>query len=320
MMMALFRGIILSVMVLTGPVWTQPLTLNDLAEYLEDAGLGLDAPQKIVEAVRRNGVDFVLEDSSLARIIEAARKGSRTDHFTASLVLQILRTCRGCAEKYFGPLDMGDVLLALDKKIPPDILTQEIRIRGTKGIPKTDESVQRLRSRGARPELVDLILPGDEVFVETPPGFTRLTASRSTDYNRRGNLGRLDLQLDVAGRVELIFVSNAVFARPLDAGPKKLAPSSVSARSVTFSAPAPSSTAKPELVFMSRIAEKRKLAILVDSTKSIVGGKGAKLAEHSYAEDLPSGLKGFRIIIDEPDRKQPHGYEIRLQWNNAGLN
>ncbi len=293
-----------------------PMTLPEIGEYLSDPGVSAADIPLIMQAVERNGIDFLLDQQALVQILEAAKRGKRSEQVVASVILQVLRSCGDCRSRYFGPVSEDELLSLLRRKIPAHILVDEVGLRGTKGIAATQATVQKLAAAGAPPALIDLVVPDDVLEVPTPDAFVRLPLNRLDVYSRTGP-GMLKLKLDVIGKVELLFVNNALFYRPLPNPDKKAPEGKATGQDSAFAAPAPSSASAFTLESATRFEDKGKMSALFENGKA-TAGKGAIVPTIEYAPNIAAGRSGFRIIIDERDKKQAHTYELRVSWPAVG--
>jgi hypothetical protein len=297
------------------PAQDPPISLQEVSLYLSDASITAADFPLILQAIARNGVDFPLDQTALERILDAARGGTRSNQLTSAVVLQVLRGCGDCRNRYFGPLNKEELISFIRRKeILPHIALEEVRLRGTKDIPKTESTIQELQAAGAAPALIDLVVPDDEVEISAPAGYTAVPLVRSLDYLRGREAGRLDLNLDVLGKVELLFVNNALFYKTVANADKKALEPTLALNSGSYNAPTPSDPVMPSLEFVQRSEEKGKgVKKMFENGKSLMG-KGDKLPVVEFRPNAVPGRNGFYIMIDEPDKKQAHTYDIRLTW------
>ena len=289
-----------------------PMALSEFLGYLDTPGFFAD-PNELYEAIRRTGIDFQLDDTTLARILDAARRGKHSDAITARVITELLRACVGCRDRYFGAVNLPELLTLINRSLPPQVLIEEVRLRGTKDIPKTEETISRLRAVKAPPGLITMVVPDHELEMPTPSGYMRADLLRTADFSPTASPGYLNLKVDVQGFAELLFVNNALFYRPItDSGGKSVS-SAGTVLSASYSAPSPAVPFKPTLQSVDRLDKKGGARSQLVKLGSIIG-KGSEPVKIEFAPNLAAGRPGIRINVEESDRKTPHTYDIQIQW------
>lgn len=317
LLLILFGGIVAPGLFAQTQATDPPMTLQEVTEFFGDTTVTPADIQLLTQAIARNGISFSLDQKSLESLLAAAKKGKRNDATTALVLLQVLRSCPDCRSTYFGPLNRDELMFLVRwDVILPRIKEEEVRLRGTKDIPKTMDMVRELQTAGASPTLIDLVVPFDEVEVPVPEGYQRLSMVRSTDYDRHRDNGHLDLSIDVMGRVELLFVNNALFYRTVPSADKKAPPPKFDYNASSNNAPAPANSVQATLDSWQRSEDKGKITKLWDNGKPIVKKTDKPPMVEFRAEAAP-GRSGFYIMIDESDRKQAHTHDIRITWAQA---
>jgi hypothetical protein len=280
------------------PAEATPMKLEKLLDFITF----LPNPTSVFEAIQRTGIDFPIDEKTIGQVIGGARQGKQSDTFTAQLVLELIHACAGCRDRFFGPLDMEDLLSLINRSLPNDTLINEVRLRGTKNIPPTEDSLRQLRLGGARPDLIALVVPDSLLEVPVPPGHLPFALTKPAGYSATNAAGVLEFEISVLGSVELVFVNNALFYRPVTPT------SDIGARSASANAPAPAQATSATLS-AERDDGKGKFSIITDKSKGI----SKPVAES--ATKIVGDRNGLRIRIDETDKKQGHIYRIKVQWS-----
>ena len=281
------------------------VSVEEIVKYISVPGLP-KAVEQTIEAVKLNGLGFELNEKSLSDILAAAAKGRRSPIETSKLVLQIMQACADCRNRYFGPLSKDQLLSILNNKrlrLPPHIILQEVQLRGTKDTPKSFEFVEELKLAGASPELIDLVVPDDELEIPVPIGYKREPLLRAPNYDRKLSSGVLLLRIKIIGKIEFYFKHNSLFTKALAHNDKKLA-SKVEVLESTFTSPVPKTEGGAQLTYED--LERR------GGSRNLFGQKKVeKDPKTPIAVEQSDG--GFRFSVNEPD-KEPHTYDIRVAY------
>lgn len=315
LLLLMFSGMLAPELLAQAQATDPPMTLQEVSDFLGDTTLASnELLQLLPQAMARNGVAFSLDHQALETLLAAARKGRRNDATTSVIVLQALRSCPDCASTYFGPMNRDELLFLVRRDvILPHIKEEQVRLRGTKDVPKTMDMVRELQAAGATPVLIDLVVPFDEIEVPAPEGYQPLSMVRGADYDRHRENGHLDLSIDVLGRVELLFVNNALFYRAVPSADKKAPAPKFEFNTASNNAPAPADIGRPTLDSWQRTEEKGKVTKLWDNGKQIAKKTDRPPVLEFRSEAVP-GRGGFYIMIDESDKKQAHTHDIRITW------
>ncbi len=292
-------------LLLRGQATEPPVSVEEIVKYISVPGLA-KAVEQTIEAVKLNGLGFELNEKTLGEVLAAATKGRRSPVETSKLILQIMQACADCRNRYFGPLSKDQLLSLLNNKkfrLPAHIILQEVQLRGIKDTPKSMEFVEELKLAGASPELIDLVVPDDELEIPTPAGYTREPLLRATNYDRKLVRGVLLLRIKIIGRIEFYFKHNSLFTKTQAHNDKKLA-SKVEVLSSTFTSPVPRTEGVAQLTYEDL---DRK-----GGSRNLFGQKKVeKDANTPIAVEQVDG--GFRFSVNEPD-KEPHTYDIRVVY------
>ncbi len=310
--MKIILGTVFFHLLLKGQVAEQrepPVSVEEIVKYISVPGLA-KAVEQTIEAVKLNGLGFELNEKSLADVLAAAAKGRRSTTDTAKLVLQIMQACADCRNRYFGPLSKDQLLGLLNNKrlrLPPHIILQEVQLRGIKDTPKSMEFVEELKLAGASPELIDLVVPEDELEIPTPIGYTREPLLHASNYDRKLVSGVLLLRIKIIGKIEFYFKHNSLFTKTLAHNDKKL-PSKVEVLASTFNSPVPKTKGMAFLTYED--LDKK------GSSRNLFGQK--KVEQDSKTTIAVEQVdSGFRFSVNEPD-KEPHTYDIRVLYGVGG--
>ena len=263
----------------TPPADDAPLPLDEVMEYVSVSKVDLE---RVIETIRVRGLGFELNETALSHILVASQRGKREPALTAKLILQMLQVCPDCRQRYFGQWTKDDLLaLLVNKKLSPAVLLQEVQIRGVKDLPKTSESIARLRQAGATPELINLLVPEDEIPMAAPVGYEVVPVARSATYDRTLTSGTVSLIVKVTGTVEFVFLRNALFTKTTAVAKMN---SRAEVTMINFTAPIPKTGGAPSFTLFS--------------TLDRPPAKSKKVAEQPIT--LVDG--GFKFTVNETDK------------------
>lgn len=271
-----------------------PISLEQVKRFISNP-LIANGPAQTIDVIKLNGLGFELHENTLAQILDASNKGKRTSMETAKLVLQVMESCTDCRARYFNQWTKSDLMLILaNNTLTPALLLEEAKLRGVNGISKTKASREELASKGAKLELIDLLIPLDEIIFPAPEGYKQEDLIRA-GYDRKLTRGSATLIAEVNGQMEFLFQHNALFTKP---GPDKKTPGSGNVRSSTFNAPMPNGSTQAEVrlftVWPKPVKGKKKNPDLPKLEVLTVDG-------------------GFKFILNNSD-KESHLYELRIEY------
>ena len=281
----------------------QPIGLNDVIRFVSNAALK-EASEQTIEAIKLNGLGFELNENALSHIIDASNKGKRTTEVTAKLILQMFLSCPDCGSRYFGPLSEDGLFKLVtsqvnNKTVSPLALLNEVQNRGTKGIPKTEATIDRLLRLGVSPELIELVVPDDELELPPPKNYEPGSLTRAPKYDRKLTTGTASLVIEMKGQVRFLYRHNALYYQRLSSADKKTT-GNVSIIASTYTAPIPK---------MSDSVTKADFNVLVKPGGSKILGNKKK----SEPPKINYSDGGFGFILNETD-KESHFYIIQIEY------
>ena len=202
----------------------------------------------------------------------------------------MFQECTECLNRYFGAFNRTQLLTYVrDNNLRPQIALQRVLLRGTKDIPKTLEFVQELKKAGASPQLIDLVVPADEIPLPTPAGYKPEVLVHELGYERRLTTGFLHVIVKVAGQMDFIFQDSALFTKVVQ-GTDKSGQSKVLKGTITT--PLPRNIAPPNFEVYSVFPQKKK---------------------KTDPPDIKSENGRIEFTVKDAD-KEPHIYEIKIKF------
>lgn len=270
---------------------------------------------ELTEAIQRRGIDFDLTNEQIGAILAAGVQGKRDPGQMAALLMTSLRACQKCRAQFIAPLSLEELLMSLKRGHDNDLLLQEVKARGVKGLDISEATANVLRAAGANEELVGFLVPDDKVKISPLIGYKTVELKHAEDYDTTATEGWLKVtaQIPANSTSEFIFKHNSLFAQAVAGGE----PANVAAY---FNKPAPRNTKIDLLQFSGNLEggeatpgdEKR--GSLLDRVKGKPKDKkDAPPIEVAYLGADDTGRNSFQIRVANK-QNTPQQSSFTLRW------
>jgi hypothetical protein len=267
-----------------------PLPLEVLLEGLANPKL-TDVPT-LTKEIQNRGINFDL-DNHLTQILRAGLNGKRDADQMADLLAASRRACQECRARLLGRMTKEDLITLKRWRFTPEAILNEAKVRGVDGIEKSESAVKELRDAGFSEELVNLIVPDDQIPIGALDGYTKLPLQRASEYDPSAAEGwlRVTAELPATSESEFKFKHNGLFVKAVKGVEPKVL-------SCNFNRPAPRGTKVDFVNIKLRGIEvwddSRKISYPVDLDKK---AKGKPTMDVSCLEAGTDGRNVFRIVL-----------------------
>jgi hypothetical protein len=284
-----------------------PVDLDVLVEGIGNPIL-TDVPS-LTKEIQSRGINFDL-DNHLTQILRAGVNGKRDADQMATLVEACLQACQDCRARYLTRMTKEDLITLKRLRFSPEAILYEAKVRGVDGIEKSEIAATELRAAGFSEDLVNLIVPDEQIPIGALDGYTQLPLQRAAEYDPSATEGwlRVTAELPPTSESEFKFKHNGLFVKALKGAEPKIL-------SCHFNKPAPRDK-KVELVDVKQRGleawdEKHKTAYAIDLDKKV---KGKPPMEVTYLEAGTDHRNVFRIVVRNSSDHSQQRFTFYFSW------
>ena len=240
--------------------------------------------------VQTNGIEFDLNNKTLAEILAAATKGNADPIQVAELINACLRACQDCRARLLAPMTVDELKTLINWGFAPNLEISE-------------GAANLLRKAGANEELISLLIPDDKLPTFPLAGYQTMALQHAEEYDANATEGWLKVTIELPGnsQSEFIFKHTGLFVRATRGDVAK-------DLGCYFNKPAPRSTDATTIEQRTDLAE-------VDKKTGILGARKHKLTvEASYLAADPDGRNAFKIVVVNKDATSQQ-CSFKLSWH-----